>query len=245
MVDEETRNTWVIMSERTKGLDIAMDEQLPEVSRSVCARHLYANFKQQWLGDLMKNYFWVSIKAHSPYVFLKAMAQIKKNNTDAYNYLNDVPLELWARHMFDQELKSKEDGRLGWGDGYFCKLIASSYGVFEVKDGNVYFCVDLNKWTCSLFKDLQRFHTSNSRPNMWPVDDQPRLTHPELTSRVGRPKTDQRHKEKGETPKMKRSTIVRSSICQCLGHNKRGCQGGETTKQKLSKLNNSGNQTRT
>ncbi|XP_021763003.1 uncharacterized protein LOC110727730 [Chenopodium quinoa] len=262
------------------------------------------------------------------------MAKIKKNNTDAYNYLNDVPLELWARHMFDQELKVpkvtnnfveslngkirelrsqpiltmpegfrrrcmkklekkrrfalKWDDQLcprvkkmvdcAWGDGYFCKPIASGYGVFEVKDGHVYVCVDLNKWTCMcqvwqnvgtpckhaasairyLRKEIIGFvHPCYSKEaylrtyegfihpipdlNMWPKDDQPRITHLELTRRAGRPKTTQRHKEKGETPNMKRSTIVRCSICKCVGHNKRDCQGGETKKQKSSKLNNSGN----
>ncbi|XP_074290667.1 uncharacterized protein LOC141617379 [Silene latifolia] len=99
MANTETRSKWVIMSDRQKGVEAALDEQLPEVSRRICARHFYANFKQEWPGDLMKKHFWTASKAHSEFVFTKAMNQIKKYSTDAYGYLMDVPLELEIRAL--------------------------------------------------------------------------------------------------------------------------------------------------
>ncbi|XP_074298568.1 uncharacterized protein LOC141629472 [Silene latifolia] len=297
---------------------------LPEASRRICARHLYANFKQEWPGDLLKNYFWIASKAHNGFVFTKAMEQIKKNSVAAYNYLMDVPLELWARHKFDQSVKVgevtnnlvesfnasirelrglpilsmleglrrkcmknmhkkrnavtkwnssvcprvKEMCDRAWDDGYYCIPISAGEGLYDVKDGNHYYNVNLRKWTCDCqsWQNLgipckhaasvvrhtrgkmeQYVHSYYSAhryaqvyqgtippiPDFtkWLEDEEPKLNPPEVTRRPGRPKT-QRRREKGESAKMKRSTVVKCSVCGTLGHNKRGCQGGETRKSK-------------
>ncbi|XP_074289383.1 uncharacterized protein LOC141614536 [Silene latifolia] len=204
MIHEASRNKWIICSDRQKGVESALASMLPEASRRICARHLYANFKQEWPGDLLKNYFWIASKAHNGFVFTKAMEQIKKNSVAAYNYLMDVPLELWARHKFDQSVKVgevtnnlvesfnasirelrglpilsmleglrrkcmknmhkkrnavtkwnssafapvKEMCDRAWDDGYYCIPISAGEGLYDVKDGNHYYNVNLRKWTC-------------------------------------------------------------------------------------------------
>ncbi|KAL2921764.1 Zinc finger CCHC domain-containing protein 12, partial [Bienertia sinuspersici] len=65
----------------------------------------------------------------------------------------------------------------------------------------------------------------------WGPATTPVINPPEVKRIVGRPPWNKR-REPGEQKKGKRSVTVKCSKCGEMGHNKNGCTGGLTAKQK-------------
>ena len=54
----------------------------------------------------LKINFWKAVKAPNEWEWNEAMRNIKTENNDAYNWLMEKSLHLWARHIFDPDVKS-------------------------------------------------------------------------------------------------------------------------------------------
>lgn len=64
----------------------------------------YGLWQKQFKGPHYEAYFWQAADAYNEYVFNKAMTQMKKLNMEAYQYLMDVDLQLWARFKFNPDV---------------------------------------------------------------------------------------------------------------------------------------------
>ncbi|XP_021748577.1 uncharacterized protein LOC110714378 [Chenopodium quinoa] len=64
---------WCIISDRKKGIEIALDKLWPELGRRYCTKHLASNWKKAFPGPLMLSLFWKACGACSEFTFKKAM----------------------------------------------------------------------------------------------------------------------------------------------------------------------------
>ncbi|KAH7866249.1 hypothetical protein Vadar_017624 [Vaccinium darrowii] len=97
---------WTIMSDQQKGLDGVVGRILPEVSHRHCARHLFQNFKAKFPGLALKKQFWIAARAYNHRKFNEAMSTIKELNTEAHDHLVKLAVSSWARHAFDERVRS-------------------------------------------------------------------------------------------------------------------------------------------
>ncbi|XP_074278428.1 uncharacterized protein LOC141602017 [Silene latifolia] len=71
-----------------------------------CARHIWANLKLRFSGQLFKDTFWAASRALTRADFSKEMEDMKFLSRDAWAFLNDIPPRHWSRHAFDYSCKS-------------------------------------------------------------------------------------------------------------------------------------------
>ncbi|XP_056696840.1 uncharacterized protein [Spinacia oleracea] len=98
------RDDWTFISDRMRGVDLAVHENFPRATRRCCSQHLYMNYKNGgWSGELFHKLFWIAANAFNPYVFNKAIEKITDFDPNATKYL-DTCTEQWSRHQFDPEV---------------------------------------------------------------------------------------------------------------------------------------------
>ncbi|XP_074270453.1 uncharacterized protein LOC141594179 [Silene latifolia] len=94
------------MSDRQKGLIDALATVVPKANIRFCARHIWANLKLRFSGQLYKETFWAAARAMTRADFSKEMEGMKLLSRDAWSFLNDIPPRHWSRHAFDSTCKS-------------------------------------------------------------------------------------------------------------------------------------------
>ncbi|XP_043700686.1 uncharacterized protein LOC122651377 [Telopea speciosissima] len=97
------------ISDRQKGLLNAFDRVMPGARHRFCVRHLYNNFKVKYPGRLLKNALWSASNAFNKVEFKKHMDELKKLNSEAFNWLSSIPDWAWCRHAFDRHTKAQEN----------------------------------------------------------------------------------------------------------------------------------------
>ncbi|KAL2920993.1 Filamentous hemagglutinin [Bienertia sinuspersici] len=95
-----------VMSDRQKGLIEAVNVCLPKAEVRYCVRHIWSNFKKQFSGQAFKEYFWHAARTCNKHVFDTQMAIIKLLDVKAFEWLDAIPKEHWARHKFNTYSKS-------------------------------------------------------------------------------------------------------------------------------------------
>ncbi|XP_028064991.1 uncharacterized protein LOC114268089 [Camellia sinensis] len=95
-----------IMSDGQKGIEPALKEVTPEATHRRCCRHLFNNFKSKFPGLKLRGSFWAVARAYTEKDYNIVMRQIEEMPKPAYKWLNDLKLEVWARHTFDPRVKS-------------------------------------------------------------------------------------------------------------------------------------------
>ncbi|XP_074300032.1 uncharacterized protein LOC141631231 [Silene latifolia] len=95
-----------VMSDRQKGLIDALATVVPKANIRFCARHIWANLKLRFSGQLYKDTFWAATRALTRADFSKEMEGMKFLSRDAWSFLNDIPPRHWSRHAFDYSCKS-------------------------------------------------------------------------------------------------------------------------------------------
>lgn len=73
----ENPKRFTLISDRQKGLEIAVAEVFPGAEVRFCVRHLHANFKQQHSGLLLKQMLWSCARATTPAEFTQRMMKLK------------------------------------------------------------------------------------------------------------------------------------------------------------------------
>ncbi|XP_057526298.1 uncharacterized protein LOC130805540 [Amaranthus tricolor] len=90
---------FTFMSDRQKDLVEALNSVIPEAEIRFCCRHIWANFKIKFPGELFKHHFWKAARAYN---------KIWNQNisVEAYEYLAAIPAKHWSRHAFSSRSKS-------------------------------------------------------------------------------------------------------------------------------------------
>ncbi|EEC67236.1 hypothetical protein OsI_34166 [Oryza sativa Indica Group] len=96
-----------IMSERQMGLLHAIKSVFPDCAQRYCKRHLYQNFcTAGYKGGDLKVLMDQAVYAYTKSDFNIAMEELKKENANAWDWLNKIPHKHWARHAFDSRCKT-------------------------------------------------------------------------------------------------------------------------------------------
>ncbi|XP_057515640.1 uncharacterized protein LOC130797170 [Amaranthus tricolor] len=103
---EAEGEAFTFMSDRQKGLVEALNSVVPECEIRFCCRHIWANFKIKFPGELFKQHFWSAARAYNKNHFDREMNVIKNISIDAYAYLAAIPAKHWSRHAFCSRSKS-------------------------------------------------------------------------------------------------------------------------------------------
>lgn len=70
-------------------------------------RHIYANFQTAgFRGPELKKYMFAASYSYTKNGFDLAMAALKKDCEEGYNWLMQIPVEAWARYAFDTNCKT-------------------------------------------------------------------------------------------------------------------------------------------
>ncbi|XP_047162250.1 uncharacterized protein LOC124832159 [Vigna umbellata] len=91
----ELSSTITFISDQQKGLLPALQELLPGVEQRFCVRHIYANFRKRFLGQIIKRLLWKATTLTHPQRWEVVMREIKEVNPDAFKYLLAIPLS-WS-----------------------------------------------------------------------------------------------------------------------------------------------------
>ncbi|XP_063935333.1 uncharacterized protein LOC108226826 isoform X1 [Daucus carota subsp. sativus] len=103
LLKESSRKDWTVISDRQKGIDIALLDVWPTVKRRYCCRHISRNYKKQFSGPLLYILFWRACNATSQFTYRKAMEKLKEVGGDSvmkfFAELGDPAG--WSKHKFD------------------------------------------------------------------------------------------------------------------------------------------------
>ncbi|XP_017416485.1 uncharacterized protein LOC108327275 [Vigna angularis] len=88
------------MSDQQKGLVPVIQELLPRAEQRFCIRHLYANFRKRFSGQILKNLMWRAATSTYPQAWEREMLNIRVVNEEAYKYLIVIPPRYWSRSRF-------------------------------------------------------------------------------------------------------------------------------------------------
>ena len=80
----------------------AVIERVPEAEHRLCARHILANFHEQFKGEGYIKPFWKAVKSTTEAKFKSAMEEIKFLDTRAYDYLMKRNPKYWSRAFFQE-----------------------------------------------------------------------------------------------------------------------------------------------
>ncbi|KAL4568955.1 hypothetical protein LXL04_024578 [Taraxacum kok-saghyz] len=89
-----------IISDQHKGLIEAVQEVIPHVEHTQCARHIYANLKKIYSSDEIRKLFWLAAKSTVEIQFMNHMNAIKAISVGAYDHLMARNPKSWCRAFF-------------------------------------------------------------------------------------------------------------------------------------------------
>ncbi|KAL5575541.1 hypothetical protein UlMin_017240 [Ulmus minor] len=93
---------FIFISDRQKGLKLALSHVLPDCEQRSCVRHVYANFKNKFPGLFMKQKLWAAARAITIEEFNRHMIELKEANVLAFQWLSANPISEWSRCAFKE-----------------------------------------------------------------------------------------------------------------------------------------------
>ncbi|XP_075644142.1 uncharacterized protein LOC142615291 [Castanea sativa] len=91
---------WTFISDQQKGLLPALAKVAPKAHTRFCVRHLYANFKKEHKGKLLKDLMWVAARETTKLGFEAKIEMMRKVDVNAYGHLMGIDCAHWSRHAF-------------------------------------------------------------------------------------------------------------------------------------------------
>ncbi|WVZ16389.1 hypothetical protein V8G54_009371 [Vigna mungo] len=104
VVEVENKDSWgwflqLLIDDLGGGLLPALQELLPGVKQRFCVRHIYANFRKRFPGQILKRLLWKAAASTHPQAWEAVMREIKDVNPDAFKYLVVIPPRIFeVRH---------------------------------------------------------------------------------------------------------------------------------------------------
>ena len=99
-IDVEDPSRLTFISDRQKGLERAVDTVFQGAEVRFCVRHLYANFKKQFPGLLLKQQLWACARATTVEEFKRKMAELKATKAEAFEWLSQKAPSEWTKSHF-------------------------------------------------------------------------------------------------------------------------------------------------
>lgn len=96
---------WCFMSDRQKGLVEAFKRLMPTVEHRFCLRHMYANFNKTYKGKEYKDLFWGAASAYTVPEFNTQMAEMKRVDKKAHEWMLKEEKKVWARAYYSPRSK--------------------------------------------------------------------------------------------------------------------------------------------
>ncbi|CAI9269138.1 unnamed protein product [Lactuca saligna] len=93
-------SNFTFISDRQKGLLPALEKLFPAAEHRYCLRHLHENMKRKWRGKEFKDCLWKCATCTTIPQFNSAMEELKKLNSETYDWLNSIPPKHWSRSHF-------------------------------------------------------------------------------------------------------------------------------------------------
>jgi hypothetical protein len=90
-----------------QGLLNAVSKIFPNSPHRYCLRHIYANFQSAgFRGEELKKILDNASYSYTKNGFDKAMADLKEESEEAWQWVCKIPVESWARHAMDNNCKT-------------------------------------------------------------------------------------------------------------------------------------------
>ncbi|GKC60913.1 hypothetical protein Tco_1088511 [Tanacetum coccineum] len=99
-------SNFTFISDKQKGLAIAMTNVFPCAEHMSCLRHIHENMKTKWNGQAYKELLWRCASATTVPYFDRAMEELKQFNKEAFEWLAKIPPYTWSRSHFLGRAKS-------------------------------------------------------------------------------------------------------------------------------------------
>jgi hypothetical protein len=97
---------WTIMSDRQKGLILAVQKVFPEAEHRFCVRHLIQNFqKAGHRGETLKNNLWAIARSTSIPKWEKSMEKMNVDSKEAYMWVEALDPKSWIKAFFSDFCK--------------------------------------------------------------------------------------------------------------------------------------------
>ncbi|XP_038987745.1 uncharacterized protein LOC120103904 [Phoenix dactylifera] len=96
----QTPEGLVLVSDRQKGLEKAVQHIYPQAEHRKFMRHLYKNFQTKFSGYWLKIKLWGAARAYTKVQHDDIINQIKEASLEAFKYLSAENIGLWSRSQF-------------------------------------------------------------------------------------------------------------------------------------------------
>ncbi|KAL6902176.1 hypothetical protein ACP4OV_005052 [Aristida adscensionis] len=83
----------------------AVREVYPDIEHRECMRHLWANFKKYFRGEVYDKNMWPAARAYKPRKFEYHWNQVVAASPDVVTYMNQHHNHKWSRSMFSNDVK--------------------------------------------------------------------------------------------------------------------------------------------
>nr|XP_043638349.1 uncharacterized protein LOC122609365 [Erigeron canadensis] len=104
-LDLNERSNFTFISDRQKGIILALEDVFPAAEHRFCLKHIYDNMKSYWRGQMYKDYLWKLATTTTVEQFNRVMEDFKTVDKDAYEYLKKIPPMHWSRSHFSSRPK--------------------------------------------------------------------------------------------------------------------------------------------
>ncbi|XP_013616913.1 PREDICTED: uncharacterized protein LOC106323314 [Brassica oleracea var. oleracea] len=96
----EDGNSFIIMSDKQKGLVKAVHTLLPEAEHRQCCRHIYENWRKGGKDLRLQRFFWFIARSYTPGMFNYNMDELKNYDPGAHASLIKTKPKTWSRAFF-------------------------------------------------------------------------------------------------------------------------------------------------
>ncbi|GAA0143659.1 hypothetical protein LIER_36226 [Lithospermum erythrorhizon] len=97
---DQQQHSWIMMTDQQKGLENAIQRELPEAEHRLCVKHLHANWSKRFPRKMMKDMMWKATRAANVPYFEYKIQHIKNVSVEAYEALNRIERKKWTRCAF-------------------------------------------------------------------------------------------------------------------------------------------------
>ncbi|KAK3188373.1 hypothetical protein Dsin_027934 [Dipteronia sinensis] len=120
------------MTDRQKGLVESIGDIWPNCEHRFCVRHMYANFKKKFKDNIIMGKMWKAVRSTTVDDFQICMAEIKKLNEKAWEWLNEISPSQWSKSYFS--VYPKCDMTLN----NLCEIVNGDREVLEARSSQIY-----------------------------------------------------------------------------------------------------------